>query len=141
MAYTLVLILVEFVFFIIALTHIYWAISITNIPKKVIPHINDNPVFIPMRSVTFLVGIIFILLAIFILAMANGCYGGSLNWFYNFIGSCLALIFFARSIGDFKFVGFLKKIKNSQFAFYDTRYWSPLCFLLAFLLLYLTWYR
>lgn len=43
----------------------------------------------------------------------------------------LALIFFARSVGDFHYVGLFKSVKGSLFARRDTYFYSPLCMALA----------
>jgi fatty acid desaturase len=43
----------------------------------------------------------------------------------------IAFIFLARAIGDFKYVGFGKKIKTTRFAELDTRYYAPLCLYLG----------
>jgi hypothetical protein len=43
----------------------------------------------------------------------------------------LAIIFAARALGDFRFVGFTKSVRDSRFARLDTRVYSPLCVLLA----------
>ena len=43
----------------------------------------------------------------------------------------IALIFLARAIGDFNYVGFSKKIKTTRFAMLDTLYYSPLCLYLG----------
>ncbi|WP_422091165.1 DUF3995 domain-containing protein [Tenacibaculum ovolyticum] len=40
-------------------------------------------------------------------------------------------VFFIRSIGDFNYVGFFKKTKNTMFAKNDTNYFSPLCLFLS----------
>ena len=42
-------------------------------------------------------------------------------------------IFILRSIGDFKYFGFFKKVKSTSFADLDTKLIIPLCLLLAFL--------
>ena len=44
----------------------------------------------------------------------------------------IAIIFFIRAIGEFRYVGFFKKIKETKFATLDTKYYSPLCILLSF---------
>ena len=43
----------------------------------------------------------------------------------------LALGLLARAIGEFKYVGFFKKVRDSKFARMDTMLYSPLCLLLA----------
>lgn len=44
-----------------------------------------------------------------------------------FIGA----IFTLRAIGDFRYVGFMKKVKGNRFATLDTIYYSPLCLYLG----------
>lgn len=39
----------------------------------------------------------------------------------------IAAIFLIRAIGEFKYVGFFKKVKHTKFWQSDTRYYSPLC--------------
>jgi len=43
----------------------------------------------------------------------------------------IAIIFFARSIGNFTYLGFTKTIKHSLFAKLDTYLYSPLCLFVA----------
>jgi hypothetical protein len=45
-----------------------------------------------------------------------------------------AAIFFLRAIGDFRYIGFFKRIRDSRFAKFDTMFYSPLCLLLASLI-------
>lgn len=44
----------------------------------------------------------------------------------------IAGIFLVRAIGDFRYVGFFKKIKGTIFANLDTKFYTPLCVLLSF---------
>ncbi|WP_194766205.1 DUF3995 domain-containing protein [Tamlana sp. I1] len=39
----------------------------------------------------------------------------------------IPLIFILRALGEFKYVGFFKTVKNTTFAKYDTKFYSPLC--------------
>lgn len=43
----------------------------------------------------------------------------------------IAIIFLVRAIGEFKYVGFFKKVKATNFADLDTKYYSPLCLVLS----------
>ena len=45
----------------------------------------------------------------------------------------IAGIFILRAIGDFRYVGFFKSVKQSAFARADSRYYSPLCLLIGVL--------
>ena len=41
--------------------------------------------------------------------------------------SLIATAFTLRAVGEFKYVGFFKRIRGTQFARMDTRFYSPLC--------------
>ena len=60
----------------------------------------------------------------------------SLKWGNRLIG----IVFLARSIGSFKYVGFTKTSRNSEFATTDTYLISPLCLVIALIQFYLTSY-
>ncbi len=46
-------------------------------------------------------------------------------------GWLIVAIFFLRAVGDFNYIGFFKKVKNTEFAKQDSRYYSPLCLILS----------
>lgn len=51
---------------------------------------------------------------------------------YHKVASALIIgIFALRAVGDFKYVGIFKKIKNTRFARNDTTFYTPLCIWLA----------
>jgi len=60
---------------------------------------------------------------------------GALQWGI----SAIAVIMFARAIGDSELVGFFKKVGGSRFARWDTYFYSPLCLLLGAGLLVVAW--
>ena len=39
----------------------------------------------------------------------------------------MSLGFAARAVGEFRYVGFFKRVKGSKFAYYDSILFSPLC--------------
>jgi hypothetical protein len=47
------------------------------------------------------------------------------------IGWIIPAIFLIRAVGDFRYVGLMKKLKTSRFAVQDTKYFTPLCLLIA----------
>ncbi len=47
----------------------------------------------------------------------------------------IALIFFARAMGDFQYVGIFKHVTQTDFACHDTLYYTPLCLLVFTLIL------
>ncbi|MGB0838526.1 MAG: DUF3995 domain-containing protein [Chitinophagales bacterium] len=53
----------------------------------------------------------------------------------------IPIIFLLRTVGDFKYVGFSKKIKQTNFARLDTQFYAPLCLfisILAFFVLHIS---
>ncbi len=53
------------------------------------------------------------------------------NGLTTYGGWIIPSIFLLRAIGDFRFVGFFKKIKSTPFAKMDTKLFSPLCLCMA----------
>jgi len=51
----------------------------------------------------------------------------------NIIGWIIPSVFILRAIGDFKYIGFSKRIKNTPFGKIDTLFYSPLCFIIGIL--------
>ena len=49
------------------------------------------------------------------------------------LNALIALLFLLRAVGDFRFVGFFKKVKNTSFAHYDKFYFTPLCLIISIL--------
>lgn len=64
--------------------------------------------------------------------------GGLLNftipaWLDTYGLWIMAGIFIVRAIGDFKYVGFFKRIKHTTFGQMDTKYYSPVCLIIGIL--------
>ncbi len=59
--------------------------------------------------------------------MAVGVPEAVLSW----LSFALAAGLLARAVGEFKYVGFFKRVRGSRFATLDTLVYSPLCLLLA----------
>ena len=53
------------------------------------------------------------------------------DWISDYGGWVIPGIFVLRAIGDFKYVGFFKKIKQTDFGRLDTKFFSPLCLLIG----------
>lgn len=59
----------------------------------------------------------------------------------NWILWILIAVFLLRAIGEFRYVGFFKRVKDTQFANLDTRYYSPLCLIISLLIFVLQFCR
>jgi len=52
-------------------------------------------------------------------------------WIMVYVGWIVPSIFILRAIGEFKYIGFFKRIKKTKFGKRDTMFFSPLCFLIG----------
>lgn len=120
------------IFLLIAGIHFYWAFGGRWGANAVLPtQMNGKNAFNPSTLATMTVA--FGLLVLAFITLNNIailyywidkkyiCYG---NW-------VITAIFYLRAIGDFHYVGFTKQIKGSAFATNDTKFYSPLCFVIA----------
>lgn len=114
--------------------HIYWGLGGNWGVRAAVPERNGTKALRPGRFITLIVAIIFDGMALFYVAQI-----GRLptidalipNWLSQYGLWVLAGIFLLRAIGDFKYVGFFKRIRNSRFAELDTKFYTPLCLLLS----------
>lgn len=115
----------------LALIHLYWALGGRFGYVAAIPEVNHLPLFQPGPIACFLImGCLSI--ATFLILMKGQLIPQLLpkNWVsYSIWG--LAFLFFFRAVGDFRYVGFLKKIRNTKFAYLDSYLYSPLCLILS----------
>lgn len=119
-------------FFLLAALHVYWFWGGKWALQNSLPQ-NENGDLV-LKAGKFGALIVGIGLAIF------GCLvlmkGGLLNfgipaWLNNNGVKVISAIFLLRTIGDFRYVGFFKSIKNTGFAKADTKIYTPLCLLIA----------
>lgn len=112
--------------------HFYWAFGGKVGGDVVLPEINKgNKVFTPSPIATGFVAFIFAFFGLLPL-VHTGIISIQLPAFiqdYSMIG--LGAIFCIRGIGEFKYLGFFKSIKGTKFAHFDTKYFSPLAFIMG----------
>lgn len=119
--------LVMAVFIIVGFVHIYWALGGTLYIDFAIPTIEGKPLFTPPNWLTFLVAV-----ALFVLAfLAYGLHFFDMATYpyatpHIYLARVVGGFFIIRAIGDFRSVGFFKRVKSSGFARNDTRVYSPL---------------
>jgi len=120
----------------LGLLHLYWAARGVSGASVALPERAGRPVFVPSRPSTLLVACL--LLAAAFVALSRGhvlgpALAGSPTY-WAAVG--LGVVFIARAIGEFRYVGFFKRVRGSRFAACDTWLFSPLSLLIgiAFLL-------
>lgn len=117
----------------LALIHFYWAIfGIKDVATVVPTNPKDNNVLAPSKVATIAVGLILLLLSLVFFYKSR-----LMDEFYwiNYVSKAVGFLFLIRALGDFKYVGFFKRVKNSKFSKLDTKYYSPLCLIIALLIL------
>ncbi len=120
------------VFLLISILHFYWAFGGKFGAKEALPEgLEGQLPLMPSSIMTNTVAVIFLFVSIFF-AQRAGLWDIPLPLLvekYGLITICLVLLI--RAIGDFKYVGFFKKIKHTLFGGLDSRYYSPLCLVLS----------
>ena len=111
--------------------HIYWAFGGRWGWGAAIPQIDGRPTFTPSRFATLLVALGLAAAAALPLVRTGALPFAVPAWLSQWSAVFLALIFLVRAVGDFRLVGFFKRVRGTPFAIWDTRLFSPLCLLLA----------
>ena len=117
--------------------HWYWAFGGKWAFVGTMPATDGVPLFEPSRRVTGLVAC-GLLIACLLCAWRGGLIEPRLPAWISRIGVWgLAGLFLWRAIGDFRWVGFFKRMGEPEFAWRDTWIYSPLCVLIAALSVWL----
>ncbi|QWX82531.1 DUF3995 domain-containing protein [Cellulophaga sp. HaHaR_3_176] len=116
----------------LAIVHFYWASGgqfgfTTTLPANEQGVVILNPT--PIDSI--LVGIGLSLFGLFYFFVLKSYKNKFLIFVKNVGLWVIPTIFTLRALGDFKYVGFFKQIKSTEFANLDTIFYSPLCMLVA----------
>ncbi len=116
----------------LSLLHFYWALGGKWAFADALPTNEEGKrILNPTKIDSILVGVGLLLFAIFYLAKTAIFIFLLPNWVAHYFGWVIAAIFFLRSVGDFKYVGFFKKIHHTPFAKNDNKYYSPLCLFIS----------
>ncbi|OPH48472.1 hypothetical protein BC351_08365 [Paenibacillus ferrarius] len=113
----------------ISIVHVYWAFGGRWGKHAAIPSQagENRPAFVPGKMATLFVAVL-LLIACLILLVQSGYTQYLQASMMTRIGCVVCgSVFLLRAIGDFRFVGFFKKINHSVFAKNDTWLYSPLC--------------
>lgn len=132
---TVIAIILFFIFLFISFIHFYWAFGGKWGGDAVLPTKDDNntKVLNPTILPTLIVGLSLLSFGLFILATSGLIALNTPHWLSKYGLWIIAGIFTLRAIGDFNYVGFFKKIKQTKFGKNDTKYFSPLCLTIGIL--------
>ena len=119
-------------FFILALIHFNWVFGgswgfAASLPTKE----SGERVLNPKKIDSAVVGLGLLAFGVFYL-LRTGLFSFELpSWLVTYGGWIIPAIFPLRAVGDFKYIGFFKKITRTPFGKLDTKFFSPLCLFIA----------
>ncbi|MBN6732182.1 DUF3995 domain-containing protein [Burkholderia multivorans] len=125
----------------IALVHLYWACGGRRGKRAAIPEHDGVPLLHPSTAGTCTIAAALLAAACAVAARAGWVWPGRYPGASGIAIVVLALLFAVRAVGDFRYVGFFKRIRGSRFARMDTLYYSPLCAALALSIASMVWPR
>lgn len=99
------------------------------------PARDGRPLFQPGPLACVVVGVALGLAALACAVRAGWLLSGLPGWLSQLGVAGVALAFGLRAIGDFRYVGFAKRVREGVFARRDTWLYSPLCVLISLLAL------
>ena len=118
---------VEGVLLAVAGIHIYWAVGGRWGLGAVLPERAGTPLFRPGPWATLAVAVALVVAALLVGARAGLAPSGLLPAPVAGIGSWLvAAAFLARAVGDFRYVGLFRRVRDTRFAEWDGRAFTPL---------------
>lgn len=119
------------IFSILGFWHLYWAFGGSLGKAAAIPEVNGAPAFVPTAIATALVGAALMLFAALIAGAAGLVETPIPRPVLGGFSYGLAIVLFVRAVGEFRLVGFFKRVRGSAFARWDTWVYSPLCLFLS----------
>ncbi|MBR9884050.1 MAG: DUF3995 domain-containing protein [Oceanospirillales bacterium] len=126
----------------LALLHLYWALGGEFGVTAALPEANGAPQFKPDLWATLLIAMLLVAFAGLagLLGLDTGISESHLG-LAAYAGLAVGGVLLLRAIGETRYVGFLKRVKGTRFARYDTWLYSPFCLLAGLAFLHLAWGR
>ena len=127
-------------FALLSALHVYWAVGGRAGAIAALPERNGEPVFRPGPASTLVVAGLLALAGLLVLAHGGRGPAAALPpWMIAFGAPAAAVVLLARSIGDFRYIGFFKRVRDTRFARLDTRIYSPIALLLGIATAVVVW--
>lgn len=119
------------VFAALAGLHLYWAAGGRWGADVTVPEVEGRALFTPSPAATVAVAVALVMAMIVVLGRIGALDGLAPEWTFHWGTWAIALVFSLRAIGEFRLVGFFKRIRDTRFAHWDTFVYSPLCLAIA----------
>ncbi len=115
----------------LAAIHVYWTLRGVGTSASIPTRPDGTPVIRPGRAATFAVAIALSLAALLIAARAGLIHRLLPPRLIELGAWGVAAAFALRAVGDFRYAGLFKHIRDTPFARWDTGLFTPLCVLIA----------
>ena len=119
------------IFLSLCMLHVSWALGRTSASAAVIPLREGKPLFTPTPAATLLVALALLVCALLVLGMLGSLRFGLPGWPFRIGVWGVAAAFLLRAIGDFRYLGLFKTVRDTAFARNDSWFYSPLCVVIA----------
>jgi len=125
---TLLSVFLFLIFLCLGSIHFYWAKGGRWGSRYALPtDPNGKAMLKPSKMSTVIVGMGLTSFGIFYLIFSGILPIPLPHWLLTYSSWIIPIIFLLRAIGEFKYVGFFKKVKGTAFAIMDRKLFSPLC--------------
>jgi hypothetical protein len=115
----------------LSLLHLYWTFGGRWGLAVALPQTAGKRLFIPPPYLVFAVAAALFVAAFLVAGQLLPGISFLPSWVNRWGTWVLAIVFLVRAVGDFHIAGFFKHVKDTPFAYWDTRLFSPLCLALA----------
>lgn len=125
-------IVLSIILFVLGLIHFNWVVGgkfgfAESLPTKE----NGQRVLNPKKTDSAIVGTGLIMFGFFYLFKSGIIEYNLAAWILKYGGWMIPILFLLRAIGEFKYIGFFKSVKKTEFGKLDTKLFSPLCLLIG----------
>jgi len=118
-------------FGLLSLLHLYWMAGGRWGMSVVLPERDGRPLFLPGGVAAAVVAALLATAGLLVLE----CSGLGPGWVPSGLvlpgTGGVAVVMLARALGDFRYLGFFKRVRGTRFAMWDTRLFAPLALLLG----------
>lgn len=129
---TLLSFILFLIFIVLALIHFNWVIGNTwGFDQSLPTDTQGERLFTPGKIDSAIVGFGLTAFGFFYLLQTGFVSIEIPLWIEKYATWIIPAIFLLRALGDFKYLGFFKKIKDTQFGKIDTKFFAPLCLLIG----------
>jgi len=135
----IIALIVVIVFLGLSLIHAYWAFGGRAGRTAAVPEVGARPAFVPSALATFAVAVALAFCAVVVAASAGIILSAPPALWSTWLAFALAAVLLARAVGDFRLVGFFKRVRGTRFARLDSLIYAPLCLALAVAIFYVAY--